>query len=359
VRNIKFIYKPTLVTLDMESTTPDSADVLVLIDEIGIPRSDKEILISGFRDRIGMSFEERYGTLAFSGPLDTLASITDAVAEFINRYQLVGKIFPVIRRDTIDQEFKDNLLRYAVFQRFWQVEDEKAVILTYDISHKDGRSGKRYYTLQDAGALKVFQSCYWIPEEKIEVVTRKFDELVEQSRSDSTSRRDIEYHYRVFKCYPIGSPAGLKRWKDLQLSLFMNKVNTLLARTRGKSSFFAYARTAFDAVNDADRDDLFKKIKRMRYWKNVAKKELEPYRDAHLRRIRRMGIADQNVSEEVQVEIVNTGGEVVKTHSTVSHNIEQALTLLNDALQSLHEEVYEFVGMINERNRAEATAPTP
>jgi hypothetical protein len=342
----------------MESSSTDDADVLVLIDEIGIPRSDKEVLITGFRDRIGMQFEERYGTLAFSGPIDVLASISDAVAEFINRYQLVGKIFPVIRRETIDQEFRDRLLRYAVFQRFWEVEDEKAVILTYDISHKQGRSGKRYYTLQEVGALKVFQSCYWIPEERIEYVTRKFNELVMDSRNRSENVREIDYHFRVFKCYPIGSPDGLKRWKDLQLSLFMNKMNTLLARTRGKASYFAYARTVFDVVPDAEREALFKKIKRMRYWKHVAKKELEPYRDAHLRRMRTMGIASQSVNEEVQVDMYNTEGEVIKTHETISHTIEQAMEELTNALQTLHEEVYDFIAMINERNRAQTNTPT-
>lgn len=344
-----------LVTLDMESATSDDADVLVLIDEIGIPKDDKEVLISGFRDRIGMNFEERYGTLAFSGPIETFASITDAVAQFINQYQLVGKIFPVIRRETMNREFEDRLLRYAVFQRFWNVDNEQAVILTYDINHKDGRSGKRYYALQQAGALKVFQSCYWIPEEKINFISRTFREIVEESRDQADNERDINYHFRVFKCYPIGSPQGLKRWKDLQLSLFMHKINTLLARTRGKASYFGYARTVYDALDEERQNKVFKKIKRMRYWKHTAKKELNPYREAHLRRMRNLGIATQSVSEEIHAKMYNTEGEVIDTHGTVTFTLEQAIERLDDALQNLHESVYEFVDMIKERNAARET----
>lgn len=333
----------------MDSST--DADLLVLLDEKGIPREQKEIFINGFRDRMGMQFEEKYGTLAFAGPLEILGMVNDTIATYIDQYHLTGKIFPILRRESIDQEFKDRLLRYHVFQRFWQVEDEKAAILTYDINHKDGRSGKRYYALQEVGALKIFQSCYWIPEEKIDFITRKFEELVTDSRENNDNQREINYHYRVFKGYPIGSPAGLKRWKDMQLSLFMNKINTLYARTRGKKSYFAYLRVVYDSLNQEEQEVILKKAKRMRYWKHTALKELDPYSDAHLRRLRNMGIANQEIREEIQIDAYNMEGDLVKHNDVVSATLEQALEQLKNNLQSLHEDVYNFLTMIAERTR--------
>lgn len=333
-----------------------NADILVLIDEIGIPRKDKKALIEGFRSSVGMSLDEKYGTLAFSGPLSVLGEVSDQVVEFINEYQLAGKIFPAIRRDVIDQEFRDRLLRYAVFERYWEVDEDRAVILTYDINHDDGRSGKRYHTLQGVGALKIFQSCYWIPEEKANIVRREFGALVEESRRERREASDVQYHFRVFRCYPIGSPEGLRRWKDLQLNLFLEKIKTLYERSRGKWNWFNYVRRAFPTLSEDDKARAMKKVKRMRYWKGRVGRELEPYREAHLRRMRGMGLAEKEVEEELVVDTYGDHGEKERTRRRISLTAEEALSRLGDLVDEMHEIVYAFIEEV-EAARSEEEIP--
>jgi hypothetical protein len=338
-------------------TEGGSADILVLIDESGVPRGDKKTLIRGFEDSIGMTLDERYGTLTFSGPLEVLERVSERVVDFINRYQMTGRIFPALRRETIDDEFKDRLLRYSVFQRFWEVNEERAVILTYDINHADGRSGRRYHTLQKAGALKIFQSCYWIPKEKVEFVSREFSDLVEESRRAAGEESRMRYHYRVLECYPVGSPEGLRRWKELQLTLFFDKIKSLYERTRGKWNWFAYISAAYAGLPRPESEAALKKAKRLRYWKGRVERELAPYRDAHLRRMRRMGVADKEVETELVVDGYGESGESREERRREALSVEDALGRLEDVTEGLHERVYEFVEEV-ESNRAPAP-PTP
>lgn len=335
----------------MELLTDENVDLLLLVNEREIPPEDKQKLIEGFRDEIGMSLDEKFGTLAFSGSLDLLDKFSDQLIIFMNDFQIEGKIFPVIRKNAIDQQFRDNLLRYSVFRRYWKVDEERSVILTYDINHKSGRSTKKYYSLQHAGALQVFPSCYWIPEEKIGYIANKFEQIVQESVADPSrdkSGNPIPYHYRVFRCYAIGSPDGLKRWKDMQLVLFMEKINSLRSRTRAKYSYLNYVVVAWNALEEEEQEKTLKKVKRFRYWKNESQKELRPYMNAHYQRMREMGISNHIVEEEIKVDQYDHQGNKTKELITFSLTLEDNLQELNNELQVLHDDTYEFVLSLTE-----------
>ena len=351
----------------MSSPDPDDAEILILINEIGIPRDQKSNLIEGFTEKIGMTLDERFGTLAFSGNLSVLNSMTDAIVQFINEFQISGGIFPAIRRETIDREFRDNLLRYAIFQRYWRVEDERAVILTFDINHLGGRAAKKHYALQRVGALKIYPSCYWIPEAKIDFIRDKFGEIVGESRESRTqehSNRRIDYHYRVFRCYPIGSPEGLKRWKDLQLSIVLRKINSLYARTKGKYNFFRYARSSYPTLTYRESLPILRKIKKLKSWRQDALRELDPYKRSHLRRLRSMGINQQKMSDILEIQVYDPngndrdeGGNLLKLEEEINLNIEEGIERLYDILSDLNGEVSEFLRTISEQQQD--PNPTP
>jgi len=330
----------------MELLADENADLLILVNEREIPRDDKLKIIEGFRDVIGMNLDEKFGTLAFSGNLDLLNKVSDQLVAFMNDFQVEGKIFPVLRKNVVDQQFRDNLLRYAVFRRFWKVDEERSVLLTYDINHKSGRSTKKYYALQRAGALQIFPSCYWIPEEKIGIIANKFAQIVNESKNDPSldkAGNPIPYHYRVFRCYAIGSPDGLKRWKDMQLVLFMDKINSLRARTLSKKNYLEYTVSAWRVLEEEEKTKTLKKVKRFRYWKNEAKKELRPYMNAHLQRMREMGISNQVVNDTAKADSYDENGERKRETIIFSITLEENLRELVDELQELHDNTYAFV----------------
>lgn len=325
----------------------DDADIIVLMDETGVPPEAKEEIRSLLVDRIGMHQDEKYGTLAFFGSLDLLNNITEATVRVIERYQMDGKIFPALRRDVVDREFRDRLLRYAVFRMFWHVDEERSVILTYDINHKLGnRNAKRYYTLKRVAALKIFNSCYWIPEDKINIVSNAFLQFVTESRANP--KRDktgnvINYHYRIFRCYAIGSADGLKRWKDMQLGLLMEKITSLQARTREKTSYFSYVNVAWDAMDDDERSVALQRVKKLRYWKSEAINELRPYLNVHIHRMESMGIAHQMVTRTETAKVYNERGVSTVEEMRFNTNIEQGLARLMETINELHTAVHPFV----------------
>lgn len=333
----------------------DDIDVLVLLNEFGLKTEDKGEIVDIMTNQIGMSLDEKFGTVAFSGRLELLNNITEGVMQLIDEYQLNGRLFPVLKRDTIDREFKDRLLRLALFRRYWEVDEEQSVILTYDINYKDGRRSKRYYTLKKVGALKIFPSCYWIPERKMGFVANKFRQMVRESERNpnyDVNGNPVRYHFRIFRCYAIGNPEGLDRWRETQLKLFIDVVTSLYARTMGRFNYFQYVSHNYEFMDEEERERALRKVKKMRYWKKFAIDELKPYLGIHIQRLERMGIAHQEISVTQQFEIYDENGHSSREDVELTTNIERSLHQLTDALNELKESVYAFIeGLRQERER--------
>lgn len=342
---------PTSLSSDPE----DDASILVLVDETGIPREDKEELTAQLTEVVGMNQDEKYGSLVFSGSLQLLNSITESIARTIENLQVEGKIFPALRRNMIDAEFRDALLQYSVFRRFWDVDEKRSTLLTYDINHKyGGRNARRYYALRSVGALKIFNSCYWIPETKIQIISTKFQRFVDESNANplqDKSGNAIHYHYRVFRCYAVGSIEGLKRWRDMQLNLLLDTITSIHARTMSRQNYLRYIRRSWDAFDRDERMEKMKKAKKLRYWKNEAIAELRPYLDAHIKRMENMGIAHQVVTRDQTYETYDDDGNKVRDDVSFTLNIQEGLNRLTEALNNLHHDAHAFVTsvMIDER----------
>lgn len=183
-------------------------ELIILVDEPAMDTYEGSIVgLKNSYTKWGFTLDERFSSLTFRGDLGVLGKLTEFHMDYFDENQALGKEFLYIISDSLDEELRNNLNKFPIFDYgFWSVYDIPAYIL---LVQKDSQIN--IAILRQYGAKKIFSSSFFIPKNSLNLINLEF------SKEKETGKK-----FSVFKCYPIGSLVSIDVWKNSFYKLHLN-----------------------------------------------------------------------------------------------------------------------------------------
>jgi hypothetical protein len=277
-------------------------------------------------EEAGFQLKEQYGTLCFATDISFLGEITEDLARVFKELQLERNLFVAISSSHLATVLDPSERLEAM--KWWEVSQEPSELLMYDLRLSDNSiDAKKNALLQRAGALRMFDSCYYITKDtNLDRLQAEFQSLVQESKIED--KECIEYHAKVFKCHIIGDPEVIDDWAKFKASLLVERLHRIYHRLEKIESDANDLAERLD--NPINAEEIYELSERMNAIRSSFSRVASDFKGVSSVVDRFVGLGLGHIDVNVEYEVRNGSSELVRYDGDIKDIIGELEATLSD-----------------------------